>query len=83
MAQCVYICRRGHTGRYLTVIDEQGNKKGEVWVRRGSEKKKSVRKAGYLLSLKGGFPREGGGGRRGCVGERPGFIEKKNTACLA
>lgn len=29
MARCVYISRRGHAGRYLTVIDEQGNKRGE------------------------------------------------------
>lgn len=45
------------------------------------KKKKSVRKAGYLLSLTEGFPRggEGGRGRRGCVGERPGFIEKKHS----
>lgn len=28
MAQCVYICSRGHAGRYLTVIDEKGNERG-------------------------------------------------------
>lgn len=65
MALCVYICSRGHAGRYLTVIDEKGNERGEVWVRGmgGGVRKKSVRKAGYLLSLTEGFPRRGEGGR--------------------
>ena len=46
----------------------------------GGGRKKSVRKAGYLLSLTEGFPRGGKerGARASCVGERPGFIEKKH-----
>lgn len=53
---------------------------------RGVGKKKKIGKEGRLSPvINGGIPAwwEGGRGRRGCVGERPGFIEKKNTACLA
>lgn len=60
---------KGHTGQYLTPINERGSLGG------GGERK-SVRKAGYLLSLTEGFPGEGSG--EGCGGERPGFIEKKH-----
>lgn len=67
VAWCVYICWRGHAGRCLTVIDEQGNERGEEGGERDrrGEEKKSVRKAGYLLSLTEGFPR---GGEEGGVG---------------
>lgn len=56
MAQCVYICRRGHTGRYLTVIDEQGNRKGEVWVRRGGSEKKIGKESRLSPVINGGIP---------------------------
>lgn len=78
VARCVYICWRGHTGWYLTAIDEQGNERWEG----GGERLKNIGKESRLSSvINEGIPalREGRGGQAGCVGERPGFIEKNHS----